>query len=82
MALLSIAEATEIAGLSRSRLQQAISANQIRAVKVEHVWLIDSESLREWIARPRPVGRPLGWRKPKNDESPKRRKRRKPNSEG
>ena len=62
MALLSIAEAAEVAGLSRSRIQKAIAANQLRAVRFEKSWVIDSESLREWMAKPRPPGRP---RKPK-----------------
>ena len=66
MALLTIAEAASEVGLSRSRIQKAITAKQIRAVKVERVWLIESDSLREWMAdRPGP-GRPKGWRKPKD----------------
>lgn len=58
MALLSIAEAATEAGLSRSRIQKAIAASQIRAVRIEGLWLIDSESLHEFMAeRPGP-GRP------------------------
>lgn len=78
MALLSVMEAAAIANLSRSRIQKAIAAGQIRAVRLEGMWLLDSDSLAEWIAKPRPPGRP---RKAKPDEPPKkRRKRRKPDT--
>ena len=77
MALYTVTEAAPIAQRDRSRIRQALAAGEIRAVKVEGLWLIESDSLQEWIDTPRKPGRPVGWRKRKNDERPKHRKRRK-----
>ena len=77
MALLSIAEAAAKAGLSRRLITKAVADGHIRAVRLTGFWIVDEQSLDEFTSRPRPVGRPLGWRKPKPAESPKRRKRRK-----
>ena len=58
MALLSVSEAAAESGLSGSRIRKAIAAGQIRAVRLEGMWLIDSESLAEFIDERRGPGRP------------------------
>ena len=58
MALLSVSEAAAESGLSGSRIRKAIAARQIRAVRLEGMWLIDSESLAEFMAGRRGPGRP------------------------
>ena len=67
MALLTVSEAATIAKLSSSRIRKALADGQIRAVKVEGLWLIESDSLQAFILAPRHVGRPTGWRKPKGE---------------
>ncbi len=58
MALFSVSEAATESGLSGTRIRKAIASKQIRAVKVEGLWLIESDSLHEFMAeRPGP-GRP------------------------
>lgn len=67
MPLYSVAEAAAEAGLSGSRIRKAIASKQVRAVKIEGLWLIDSGSLRDFMAAERKPGRPVGWRKPKGE---------------
>lgn len=58
MALYSVSEAAVEAGLSGKSIRQAIANGQIRAVKVEGMWLVESDSLRDYMATPRKPGRP------------------------
>ena len=58
MALYSVSEAAVEAGLSGKSIRQAIAHGQIRAVKVEGMWLVESDSLRDYMATPRKPGRP------------------------
>ena len=65
MALYTVTEAAKIAKLSTARIRNAVAASQIRGVKVEGLWLIESDSLQTFIDKPRNAGRPVGWRKRK-----------------
>ena len=65
MALYTVTEAASIARLSTSLIRKALADGKIRAVKIEGLWLIESDSLQAFIDAPRTPGRPVGWRKPK-----------------
>ena len=66
MALLSVSEAAAKIGLSGARIRKALADGQIRGVRLETSWLIEDQSLDEFMASPRKPGRPTGWRKPKD----------------
>ncbi len=65
MALLSVSEAAARTSLSGSRIRKALADGQIRGARLETFWLIEEQSLDEFMASPRKPGRPTGWRKPK-----------------
>ena len=65
MALYTVSEAAGMAKLSTSLIRKALAYGKIRAVKIEGLWLIESDSLQAFIDAPRTPGRPVGWRKPK-----------------
>ena len=63
--MLSVSEAASKTGLSGARIRKALADGQIRGVRLETSWLIEDQSLEEFMTRPRKPGRPIGWRKPK-----------------
>ena len=56
--LVSVSEAAERLGISDVLVLRYISEKRIAAEKVGRIWLIDSESLETFAARPRRPGNP------------------------
>lgn len=48
---LTTAEAAVRAGVTRTYVQQLVLASELDAVKVDRYWLIDAESVDDWLAR-------------------------------
>lgn len=83
MALLTIGEAVKLAGVSGVRIRQLLNNGRIMGTRVDDTfWLVNSQSLQNYIDSPRKPGRPLGWRKAKPDEPPKKRRKRRKSTDG
>ena len=58
MALVSVTEAAKSAGISDARVRQLLAAHQILGQKYGGIWVLDDESLRQYLAKPQTRGRP------------------------
>ena len=58
MGLVSVTEAAQNAGISKSRVRQLLAAHLILGQKYGGVWVLDDESLRRYLALPQTGGRP------------------------
>ncbi len=59
MALLSVSEAATQSGLSRERIRKLLSEGRIMGTKLDRVtWVVNSQSLEDYMATPRRPGRP------------------------
>ena len=59
MALLSVSEAAIQSGLSRERIRKLLIEGRIMGTKLDRVsWLVNSQSLEDYVASPRRPGRP------------------------
>ena len=68
MALLTIGEAVKRAGLSSARIRKLLNDGRIMGTRVDDsFWLVNGQSLEEYLESPRKPGRPVGWRKPKGE---------------
>ena len=59
MALLSVQEAATQAGLSRERIRFLLNEGRLMGTKLDRsTWLVNSQSLEDYMASPRKPGRP------------------------
>ena len=59
MALLSVQEAATQAGLSRERIRFLLNGGRLMGTKLDRsTWLVNSQSLEDYMASPRKPGRP------------------------
>lgn len=57
--MITVAQAAAIAGVEPVWLRRQVAAGKIKGQKItKRMWLVDGASLREWMSKPRKVGRP------------------------
>lgn len=59
----SVAEVAQQLGVNHERVRAMIAAGLLRARKLAGRWLIEEASVRDLLAKPRPVGRPFSVRR-------------------
>lgn len=58
---LTVRQASLVSGLTGRRMQQLASAGEMRVRQIGRMWLIEADSLRQWLRTPRRPG-PKGHR--------------------
>lgn len=57
MALISVADAATLAGLSAAHLRRLVASGTLKGRRIGPVWAIDEASLRRYLAKERRPGR-------------------------
>ena len=57
--LITVTQAAAIAGVKPAWLRRQVLRGNIKGEKLtDRMWLVDEDSLREWMSKPKSVGRP------------------------